>query len=46
LPIGLSEGCIVKKRISQDEPIKYEDVEFNKNSFLWNLRKIQDLQSG
>lgn len=46
LPIGLSEGCIVKRKISKDEPIKYDDVEINKDSILVNLRKIQDLQVG
>ncbi|MCL5072887.1 MAG: NAD(P)-dependent oxidoreductase, partial [Actinobacteria bacterium] len=46
LPIGLSEGCIVNRKISKDEPIKYEDVEFKENSFLWSLRKIQDIQMG
>jgi len=46
LPIGISEGCIVKRKISKDEPIKYDDVEINENSILVNLRKIQDLQIG
>jgi predicted homoserine dehydrogenase-like protein len=46
LPIGISEGCVVKKKISKDEPITYDDVELNENSILFNLRKIQDLQIG
>ena len=46
LPIGVSEGCVVKKKISKDEPITYDDVELNENSILFNLRKIQDLQIG
>jgi predicted homoserine dehydrogenase-like protein len=46
LPIGLSEGCVMKKKISKDEPITYDDVEINENSILLNLRKIQDLQIG
>lgn len=46
LPIGLSENCIVKRKISKDEPIKYDDVEINTNSVLFNLRKIQDFQIG
>ncbi|MHB1346737.1 MAG: NAD(P)H-dependent oxidoreductase, partial [Candidatus Humimicrobiaceae bacterium] len=46
LPIGISEGCVLKKKISKDEPITYEDVELNENSILFNLRKIQDLQIG
>lgn len=46
LPIGISEGCVVKRKISRDEPVKYDDVEINVNSVLVNLRKIQDLQIG
>jgi predicted homoserine dehydrogenase-like protein len=46
LPIGLSEGCVVKRKISRDEPIKYDDVELNEKSILFNLRKIQDVQIG
>ena len=46
LPIGISEGCVLKKKISKDEPITYDDVELNENSILFNLRKIQDLQIG
>lgn len=46
LPIGVSEGCVIKKKISRDEPITYNDVELNENSILFNLRKIQDLQIG
>jgi len=46
LPIGVSEGCVIKKKISKDEPITYDDVELNENSILFNLRKIQDLQIG
>jgi predicted homoserine dehydrogenase-like protein len=46
LPIGISEGSVVKRKISKDEPIKYNDVGLNENSILFNLRKIQDLQIG
>lgn len=46
LSMGISEGCVVKRKLSKDEPIKYVDVEINTNSFLVNLRKIQDLQIG
>ena len=46
LPIGISEGCVVKKKISKDEPLTYDDVGLNENSILFNLRKIQDLQIG
>lgn len=46
LPIGLSEGCITKRKISKDEPIKYEDVEIPKDSVLYELRKKQDAEIG
>jgi len=46
LPIGLSEGCTVKRNISKDEPIKYDDVDFPEGSVLFNLRKIQDCEIG
>ena len=46
LPIGLSEGCILKRNISKDEPIKFGDVEIKENSTLFHLRKIQDFEIG
>jgi predicted homoserine dehydrogenase-like protein len=46
LPIGLSEGCTIKRKVSKDEPIKYNDVDFPQDSVLFNLRKIQDSEIG
>lgn len=46
LPIGLSEGCILKKKISKDEPIKFEDVDIPENSVLFELRRKQDREIG
>ena len=42
LPVGLSEGCILKKDIEKDQPIKYDDVNLVKDSLLLNLRRSQD----
>jgi predicted homoserine dehydrogenase-like protein len=46
LPIGLSEGCIAKKNISKDEPIKYDDVSIPEDSVLFDLRQRQDREIG
>ena len=46
LPIGMSEGAIIKRSIQKDEPIKMSDVELNQNKALFNLRKIQDCEIG
>ena len=42
LPLGLAQGAIMKKNISQGEYISYDNVELDSSSFLLNLRKIQD----
>ena len=42
LPLGLVQGAIMKKNISQGEYITYDNVELDNSSFLLNLRKIQD----
>ncbi|HJX02155.1 MAG TPA: hypothetical protein VJ348_03130, partial [Candidatus Humimicrobiaceae bacterium] len=42
LPIGISEGCILKKDIEKDKPIEYNDVSLGKNSLLQELRRSQD----
>lgn len=39
LPIGLSEGCILKSDIKKDEPITFDDIELPQNRLsdkLWN----------
>lgn len=45
LPLGLSEGAILKKDISADTPIRYDDVEI-RESTLSILRKLQDKMYG
>jgi len=42
LPIGISEGCILKKDIEKDKPIEYNDVSLVKNSLLQKFRRSQD----
>jgi len=42
LPIGISEGCILRKDIEKDKPIEYNDVSFVKNSLLQEFRRSQD----
>jgi predicted homoserine dehydrogenase-like protein len=43
LPIGLSEGCRLKKDIRKDEPIKYTDIELPEGRFCDKLRAEQNL---
>jgi len=42
LPIGVSQGCILKKDIEKDQPIKYNDVKLVENSQVLKLRRSQD----
>ena len=42
LPIGISEGCVLKRDIEKDQPIRYNDVSLVENSLVLKLRKSQD----
>jgi len=42
LPLGLSEGCRLKKDIQKGRPITYNDVELVENSTILQLRRLQD----
>jgi predicted homoserine dehydrogenase-like protein len=42
LPIGLSEGCRLKKDVKKDEPIRYGDVSLASDSLVFKLRKTQE----
>lgn len=42
LPIGLAPFARLIRDISQDEPIRYDDVEFSEDNLLLDLRKQQD----
>jgi predicted homoserine dehydrogenase-like protein len=42
LPMGLSEGCRLKRDLQKDQPITYRDVELPKDRFCDRLRIEQD----
>ncbi|MCK5566732.1 MAG: NAD(P)-dependent oxidoreductase [Actinomycetia bacterium] len=44
LPIGLSEGAILKNDIKKSSPVNYNDVELVSDSLVRSLRKMQDGQ--
>jgi len=45
LPLGLAEGAKVLKRIKQDEPIRYDDVQLEQSTLLYKLRTLQDIDA-
>jgi len=42
LPMGIAEGCRLKRDFKKDQVITYDDVELPKNSLTVQLRKEQD----
>jgi len=42
LPLGLSNNAVIRKNVKKGEYITYHQVELNDDSFLVNLRKLQD----
>ncbi|MBC7333795.1 MAG: NAD(P)-dependent oxidoreductase [Actinobacteria bacterium] len=42
LPIGLSEGCRLKRNIEKGRPITYDDVVLRENSMVLQLRRLQE----
>ena len=42
LPLGLSEGCELKKDIQKGQPVTYRDVEPVQDSTILQLRRLQD----
>jgi predicted homoserine dehydrogenase-like protein len=44
LPIGLSEGAVLKRDIKKSRPLNYDDVDLVSDSLVHTLRKIQDGQ--
>lgn len=42
LPIGLSEGCTLRRNIKKGKIIKYEDVNMVEDSMILKLRRLQD----
>lgn len=43
LPMGLAEGCRLKRAVPQDAILTYEDVEFPEGTVIHGLRAEQDL---
>ena len=43
LPIGLAEGCRLKRNIEKDQAITYADVEIPSGRLIDKLRAEQDL---
>lgn len=41
LPLGVAEGCILKKAIAKDQALTYDDVELPANRLIDELRKQQ-----
>jgi predicted homoserine dehydrogenase-like protein len=44
LPLGLAKGCVLKRAVSRDEPLRRDEVEFGAESVLLELRRLQDLR--
>ena len=42
LPVGLSQGCILKKDMEKNQLIKYNDVNLIEDSLVLQLRILQD----
>lgn len=42
LPIGLSDGCVVKNELQRDQPVSIHDVEFPSNRLVDDLRSEQN----
>jgi predicted homoserine dehydrogenase-like protein len=42
LPIGLAKGARLVRRVGQDVPIRYDDVELYESSTVLLLRRLQD----
>jgi len=42
LPLGLSEGVVLKRDVTKGETIAYGDVELNEDSFVLAMRREQD----
>lgn len=46
LPLGLSEGAVLKNDVKKGEPIRYEDVHISDDSVIYKLRKLQEMIIG
>lgn len=46
LPMGLAEGCTLKRNVAKDQVLTYDDVELPKNQLVHRLRAEQDAHFG
>ncbi len=46
LPLGVAEGCTLKRNIARDEVITYDDVELPAGRLIDRLRAEQDAMPG
>lgn len=42
IPLGIANGCVLKRDVKRDTPISYDDIESIPESTLLQLRRIQD----
>lgn len=42
LPLGLAKGCLLKRDVSRDQAIRYDDIERIPDTLLLQMRKLQD----
>ena len=42
LPLGLADRAVLKRAISKGEAIGYSDVALNEDSFVLQMRRLQD----
>lgn len=42
LPLGLAPGAVLKRDVAIDTPVTYADVELNPDSYIVQLRRMQD----
>jgi len=42
LPIGLAQGCVLKQGIKKGEPVLNDNIDFQKNPIIMQLRKMQE----
>ena len=45
LPVGLSQGAVLRRDIPEDGLVRYDDVELA-DSAAWELRQLQDAEVG
>jgi predicted homoserine dehydrogenase-like protein len=41
LPIGLSEGCVLRRNVSKDDTLSFDDVDAPAGGLAWTLWREQ-----